>query len=45
MYEQLSPLFQEHVERLASQVATLLWPQRRVALESFYTGMAKCDAA
>ena len=45
IYERLNPAFKAHVDRLTSHVATLLWPERRVAFESFHSGIAKCNTA
>ncbi len=43
MYKWLNPVFKEHVDWVSGQVAPLLWPERRVAFESFYEGIAKSD--
>ncbi len=31
IHERLGPVFKAHVDRVSSQVATLLWPGRRLA--------------
>ena len=35
--------FQQYVDDLVGQVATLLWPERRAALAAFYRGVARAE--
>ncbi len=45
MYDQLDPTLRGYVDALVRHAATALWPERYQALQSFWTGIAKCDPA
>ncbi len=45
MYDQLDPTLRSYVDALVRHAATALWPERYQALQSFWTGIAKCDPA
>ncbi len=43
MYEKLGKELREYVDALTAHAETALWPERRVALESFRRGIARSD--
>ncbi len=45
MYDELDPTLRSYVDALVRHAATALWPERYQALQSFWTGIAKCDPA
>ncbi len=45
MYDELDQTLRSYVDALVRHAATALWPERYQALQSFWTGIAKCDPA
>jgi hypothetical protein len=45
VYDELDSTLRSYVDALVRHAATALWPERYQALQSFWTGIAKCDPA